>query len=337
MLHAPGGYRVAIAPGAGLSSLGRVIPRLQLDQALVEHAVSHGARLLQETRALGASSDARGITVHCRREKQRFAIQAQITLAGDGAVATFSRHAGLVQSGPQGVAARLYVQGRQPTRPAYHVFFLQDVSSGYGWVFPSGDGRYNVGLGMWLPDLKRKKLGLKSSLRAFLARPDVQALLGPRYEPGAMQGHPLRVSTLTNRRLCGPRRLALGDAAGLMHPLSGEGIAPALESGLLAAEHTLRAFNAGDFTARALAPYAAAVRARYAWDYRAALVLQFLMRSNFMANRILDLGRREPEFARMLGRAVLAQSSTQLLAPSTFFKLFVRWPLRHARKALLRR
>ena len=54
--------------------------------------------------------------------------------------------------------------------------------------------------------------------------------------------------------------LLVGDAAGLAYPRSGEGIRPAVESGLLAARHLARAAG---FDAAALAPYAAALEARF--------------------------------------------------------------------------
>jgi len=118
-----------------------------------------------------------------------------------------------------------------PDTPA--LFFCRDMK-GYGWLFRK-EGYLNVGLGrMDAVDLARHT----RDFCGFLAqRGDVAARFADRF-----QGHAYRVYGRQRVRTCvGDGVLLVGDAAGLAHPRSGEGILPAVRSALLAAGTVLAA------------------------------------------------------------------------------------------------
>jgi len=106
---------------------------------------------------------------------------------------------------------------------------------GYGWVFPRGD-TVNIGVGGRL----RRKTDFRGVLRELVAmtcRPGAWEQLRPR-------GHRLPYGNCASR----PGRanvLRIGDAAGLVESLTGEGIAGALDSGRLAADATSSALDDG--------------------------------------------------------------------------------------------
>src|SRR5207237_9749774 len=79
--------------------------------------------------------------------------------------------------------------------------------------------------------------------------------------PRQMQGHAYRLYELSVPKLLDDGVLLIGDAAGLAYPQSGEGIRPAVESGLLAAEVILSAQK--DFGRDRLGPYRASLEARF--------------------------------------------------------------------------
>jgi geranylgeranyl reductase family protein len=106
---------------------------------------------------------------------------------------------------------------------------LGGLAGGYGWVFPKAE-QLNVGVGAW-------------KYAGFTLRPKLAALCR-RYgfDPGSLtglRGHHLPVRVPGAEIARGPLALA-GDAAGLVDPLSGEGIHMAFASGRLAAEGALR-------------------------------------------------------------------------------------------------
>jgi flavin-dependent dehydrogenase len=131
------------------------------------------------------------------------------------------------------------------------LWFCADLA-GYGWVFRKG-GMLNVGLGRYGGE------GLAQQLEAFL---DGLRAAGrvPRRWGGRAHGHAYLSHAIARRPLSGPGVALLGDAAGLAHPKSGEGIRPAVESGLLLARALTGASDPAD-PAR-LAHYEAALLAR---------------------------------------------------------------------------
>jgi flavin-dependent dehydrogenase len=131
------------------------------------------------------------------------------------------------------------------------LWFTRDLA-GYGWVFRKG--RFlNVGLG-------RRGGGTAEQMREFVAQLREARRIPPAWD-GALHGHAYLTYSHAPRPLWRTRAALIGDAAGLAHDKSGEGIRPAVESGLLLARALLRARDVGD--AEALEAYAEGIRARF--------------------------------------------------------------------------
>jgi flavin-dependent dehydrogenase len=139
------------------------------------------------------------------------------------------------------------IEGEAP-----ELYFCRDLK-GYGWCFRKGT-YLNVGLGR----LDRQSLPRATSeFITFLTRKGkISAGTGPRW-----RGHAYSVYESPHRRVVGDGMMLVGDAAGLAYPESGEGIRPAVESGLLAAETVVAA--SGDCSGERLRPYEERLRARF--------------------------------------------------------------------------
>lgn len=230
------GYR---AGGSGID-YGLVLPRMELDSALLDHAVEAGASFLGDatvTQTLyeaGRHSGVRAL-LGARNED----IKGRYIVAADGAA---SRIAAAFRRGerpmPPGFAIRAYFDGIGSPLDRQEIYLpLSDPSGAYllpsyGWVFPTGRTGANVGVGIFskLPfaDVRR----LYDRFVAQLMAED------PRFREaraGKALGAPLRFD-FNPRRCAGDGLLLVGDAAGLTSPFTGEGISYALESGRLAAE-----------------------------------------------------------------------------------------------------
>jgi flavin-dependent dehydrogenase len=127
---------------------------------------------------------------------------------------------------------------------APELYFSADLQ-GYGWCARKGD-YLNVGLG------RRDPERLSTHLRAFLEYLHEEARV-PDDLPPPWRGHAYLLYEQTSRRVVEDGVLLVGDAAGLAYPESGEGILPAVESGLLAARAVLGA--AGSYPRARLEPY----------------------------------------------------------------------------------
>jgi len=217
--------------------------RCRLDAFLAAAAVEAGAAFQdgEPVRAVEVSPNGGPDRVTVRTERDAYAAAALI--GADGANGVVGRDTGTRPEAEVAVALEGNVPypGGVPER--WREFIALDVgglAGGYGWVFPKGQ-HLNVGVGAW-------------KYAAFTLRPKLAGLCR-RYgfDPAGLEsvrGHhlPVRVPGSTVAR--GPVAV-VGDAAGLVDPLSGEGIHMAFMSGRLAARAALRmlAGEAADLSA----------------------------------------------------------------------------------------
>ncbi len=113
----------------------------------------------------------------------------------------------------------------QPERP--ELYFSPDLR-GYAWCFLK-DGYLNVGIG------REGEKQLSAARDEFIQFLDLEGRV-PRGILGKFKGHAYRLYGLEKRSVVDDNILLIGDAAGLASPQSGEGIRPAVESGLMAAD-----------------------------------------------------------------------------------------------------
>ncbi|MFE8070644.1 NAD(P)/FAD-dependent oxidoreductase [Marinobacteraceae bacterium S3BR75-40.1] len=131
------------------------------------------------------------------------------------------------------------------------LWFCRDLK-GYAWVFRKGE-YLNIGLG------REENRGLTDHLKAFVEEM-IQAGRIPPDLPSRFKGHAYLLYARADRPLIDNGIMLIGDAAGLAYTQSGEGIRPAVESALLAAEviQSLEHYSIDD-----LAPYAEAIKDRF--------------------------------------------------------------------------
>jgi flavin-dependent dehydrogenase len=153
------------------------------------------------------------------------------------------------------------------------VLFERDLLPGYAWVFPLPGGRANVGFGVLRAGADAA--ALRRLWPDLLAREPMRAALGPLAEPEDRHRAWPIPSVYSPARLADGRVLYAGDAAGVVDPMTGEGIAQAIESGALAAA----AIAAGGGPPLVAARYRAAVHRTLGRDLRFAAALQRLLGS----------------------------------------------------------
>jgi geranylgeranyl reductase family protein len=231
--------------------------RRRLDAFLAERAAEAGAEFRDGAKVTAVSPDG---SVDVGGER----LTADVVVGADGANGVSQR-----VSGPMpelGVALEGNVRHEDIDAARYRgraVVELGVVPGGYAWVFPKGD-HVNVGVGGWASEGPHLRERLAALCRAYgIAEERVVQLRGHRL--------PMRGA---RRRCVNGRVLLVGDAAGLVDPLSGDGMYEAFVSGRLAAEAVLsgdtRAY-AGSFDRAFAAPEALSWRAKVAFDRFPAL------------------------------------------------------------------
>ena len=160
---------------------------------------------------------------------------AELVVVATGAPGQVARILGAtrVKDEPFGIAIRSYAES--PRHADQHLeacLTLKDEQNtwvpGYGWIFPAGDGTVNIGVGALSTMKGFKKLNLNNLIESYRSIVQDDWELGPNLErPRAW-----RLPMSTQKRF-GPGWAAIGDAAGLVNPMNGEGIDYGLESGML--------------------------------------------------------------------------------------------------------
>nr|MBN1228438.1 NAD(P)/FAD-dependent oxidoreductase [Anaerolineae bacterium] len=122
----------------------------------------------------------------------------------------------------------------QTGNPLYDFYFDVELMPGYGWIFPTGDHTANIGIGI-LPIFWSPRKSISVLLEAFIQRRIKEGILKPDIRlDGPVKGYPLRIC-YPHQRVAGKNWVIVGEAAGLVNPVTGEGIDLAMESALIAA------------------------------------------------------------------------------------------------------
>lgn len=231
---------------------GYILERRIFDRVLAEEAAKAGAQVMVKTAATGLllkDGVVRGVVA--RGPAGVMEIECAMVIGADGVESQVGSWAGLDTTLPlrDTMACAQYLLAGIEVDPACCYYYLgQEVTAGgYAWVFPKGEGRANVGLGV------QADLAADSALNyldRFIER-----------QPHLAQGSPVTLvvgGVPVSRPL--PRLVAnglmlVGDAARQVDPLTGGGIANAMIAGRLAAEVAAKAIASGDTSAEALALY----------------------------------------------------------------------------------
>ncbi len=210
-----------------------VLPRLKLDDFIRQAAVRGGAEFRH-----GAVTDLTQVDGRYTGVVQEGRpLTARVVVLATGAFIGLFERAGLNRAGGDlGRAARAYFEGL-PTLPHEVEFHFDSVPlPGYGWIFPTSSHSANIGAGYFVKAGQRPpQASPQQTMRDFLRNPYVARVVGDAEPSTTPKGYPLRTDFLT-APLAVPGLVMVGEAAGLVNPLTGEGIDFALESGELAAE-----------------------------------------------------------------------------------------------------
>jgi menaquinone-9 beta-reductase len=240
-----GRVRLPCVAGIGYPGHGFALGRVRFDAWLVEQALEAGAcwiagraATLRWRRAPGGATEVDGVELGSGRD-----VRADMVLGADGATSTVAEAAGLVDARHVlwGFAVRSYLD--QPVDVPHIVLWAPEAGRafpGYGWLFPGADGRANAGLGLGTRADRRAGADAVRRLPLFLAHLRRVGLLegSGAVVPQARLGGWLKMGMVGTTPGAG-RVLLVGDAAGLVNPLQGEGIAHALTSGRMAADAVL--------------------------------------------------------------------------------------------------
>lgn len=222
------------------ATLGRNAPvlinRNEFDMFLLDQAKSIGGgniQIIEECSVISLRETEEKVQVSLQNGKT---FQAKYLIGADGALGKTASMAGLMQKrkfapslDTEIITDDQYYNDHKDTM-VINYFCLPH---GYGWIFPKEKNRFSCGVGTW-----GKPLNLKKELDHFIDRNFPQESI----EKIETKGYPIPIYQGT-QQISTNRVLLSGDAAGLVDPVSGEGIRFALHSGKIAANVIVNALR----------------------------------------------------------------------------------------------
>lgn len=301
-----------------------MVQRPRFDRFLVNKAEAQGATLLTGVKTTGVEPQADAITVTAA-DGQTW--RTRYLVGADGAKGIVGPRAGLRLGRRYGMAREIEIpfeKGAAATdapglREKTVYLDYGSVSNGYAWIFPKV-GCLSVGAGMLLP--KQPTADAERSVGVVLLKAihTILSSVGLTYPEGAdapkLWAHPIPFWTGAEPLTTADGRILLvGDAAGVVQPLFGEGIQYAVRTGDLAARHIASATTS---------VYTDAVRGQFAHEFDAALrVSKVFHRAPYLSYR---LGVKNPAGTRLVGRIIAGEATFAGLEERIYRRL--RNPLR---------
>ncbi len=261
-LHGFGGSITAPWPGSGsygegsaspFPAVGSAMPRTELDAFLLDAAREAGAQVFDGTPVAkvergdigGGVAGVTGVIVKNGPAKSgatTHRIRTRWLLVADGVRSVVGKQLGRTwhRDSVFGVAARSYVDVRADAAAGADDQWIHShlelrgadgqTHPGYGWIFPLGDGRANLGCGALATASRPARANVKKLLRDYHGQVRQQWSMG---EPERVTSALLPMGGAVSN-VSGANWALLGDAACLVNPLNGEGIDYGMESARLA-------------------------------------------------------------------------------------------------------
>ena len=232
------GQRRPAERGSG-RPLAYMTQRRRLDHFLAEKAAAAGAEFRDGVKVTAVETDGTGATVTAGGER----LSAAAVVGADGVNGVTARALGLGGNRTIGVALEGNLPNGRLDAGRFHGRIVVDfatVPGGYGWIFPKAD-HLNFGVGGWNDEGPKLREHLATFCRMYgIGMADLDELRGYRL--------PCRAHDSTLAR---GRGLVVGDAAGLLDPLTGDGMFEAVVSGRFAADAVARVLAGEEETVEA--------------------------------------------------------------------------------------
>lgn len=245
-----------------------------------------------------------------------------IVLGADGPYSIVSRKSGLYNSDMNytAVGLRCYYENVEDLTDQIELHYVNETIPGYFWIFPAGNKKANIGVGLLKSSAKKKKYNLQQIMQQVINSKNFKHRFKNSNALEKPKGWNLPFGN-TKRENHGNGFLLLGDAAGLVDPFTGEGIGNAMESGKIAADIVLKAKKINNFSNQILSEYD-----KVLWEYlgselKTSTLLLKLAHYRILLNFVIDRASRNKNIKNMIS-GMLADEvpKTELSNPMFYLK-----------------
>ena len=250
-------------------------------------------------------------------------IRAPLVLGCDGPTSIVSRKLGVYEMEMEhtSVALRCYFEGVDGLTDQIELHYVRELNPGYFWLFPAGEGRANIGLGLSKNDAKKEKRTLRQILDELIQNDYFKQRFSHAKKLETPVGWNLPLGSI-HRKNYGNGFLLLGDAAGLVDPFTGEGIGNAMVSGKYAIEVAKKCRETHDYSESELAEYDKLLWGEIGSELRTSTKLQSLARYRFLLNFVIGRGARIKDVWEIISSMLSNEiPRDELSSPMFYFKI----------------
>lgn len=235
-----------------------IAPRIFYDNALYEHAVESGAEFCQAQVKEPLVENGKVVGVRARVNGKFEDIRAKMVVAADGVTSVVARKLRPVEDKPQkahrAIALRAYIENFKELPKKIEFFLYKGILPGYAWIFPTGNGSANIGLGMRIDKFENANEKLEDMLYRFMEFPEIKERSTSSTNLRDIATWQLNFGSQKIQRAF-DGALFVGDAGGYINPLTGGGIHNALISAKVAVETIDAALTEKNFSRNYLLQY----------------------------------------------------------------------------------
>jgi menaquinone-9 beta-reductase len=296
---------------AGLTQPGRIIPRKKLDNWILDATKKAGATVLENFLVTSFTVENNQVRVLAQNkiDGASHIFQAKLLIGADGSNSVIANilHGYVPPKANRIIGMRGYFEGVQGPVDRADMHFSSKSFPGYCWLFPTEKGEANVGLGVLLETMPQETHPKALFDKLIEEDAGLKARLSGAKLKASIQTWPLNVYN-PHAEVIGERVILVGEAAGLVNPLNGEGIQYALLSGKWAAQTALNCNRKDDYSQTALAEYSMRIKDELDYGFKlSALIVQFIRNRHLNPlwlgtfEVMLARAKSDPQYAGLAG------------------------------------
>ena len=303
---------------------GYVIPRLIFDNYLFQKikTVSDTKENFTVRNILYKDGKINGIVGKNKNGKDE-KIKAPVVIGADGTNSIVARKLGLYEMDIEhtSIAIRCYYSGVKGLSDQIELHYIKEVNPGYFWLFPIGEGKANIGIGLSKNYAKRDNRTLQQILNQVTNSGPFKSRFENAIQLEKPKGWNLPCGSI-HRRNHGDGFMLIGDSAGIIDPFTGEGIGNAMVSGKYAMKVLSESKRKNNFTKKSFSEYDKLLWDEIGKELNTSTRLQSIAKSSFLLNFVINRAARNEEVQNIIAGMLAHEIPKEELSnPLFYFKI----------------